>query len=101
MAFTEDLTPFFDTDDFAVEAVFTRASATIATCNVIYDVPTEYRTMDTVSLAEDAPFLMCRTADIADVEAQDSVTIDGTAYTVAQIKDDGTGVTRIDLELYG
>jgi len=100
MAFAEDLDQFFDDDDFAVEAVFTRGADTIATCLVIFDVPTEFVEMGEVSVSADRPFCYAKSADVADVKRGDTCTIDSVDYTVTLPKPDGTGVTRIELELY-
>lgn len=99
MAFTEDLSAFFDTDDFAVEAVFTRGVDTIATVNVIFDVPTEYVAYDQVNVAADNPYCQAISSEVAAIRRGDTCTIDSVAYGVRLIKADGTGVTHIDLEL--
>lgn len=100
MAFTEDLSTFFDEDEFAVEAVFSRDGNEIARCSVILDVPTEYVAFDNVSVAADAPFCLAKTADVNAIKRKDLCTIADVEYVVAQIKHDGTGVTRVELELY-
>ena len=48
-------------------------------------------------MADAAPRAMCQTASVADVAWADGITIDGTAYTVANIAHDGTGVTTLTL----
>lgn len=98
MSFTEDLSLFFA--DFGVQAVFTRSSTTIATCNVIFDLPTQYSQLQEVSMATDAGVILCRTSDITSVKRADTVTVNSVAYSVAQIRDGGSGVTHIDLEKF-
>ncbi len=100
MAFTEDLSVFFDQADFAVEAVFSRGGNEVACASVIFDIPTEYVGFEQVNVAADAPYCLARTSDVSGVKRADSVVIEDVTYKVALIKHDGTGVTRIDLELY-
>ena len=100
MAFSEDLSQFFDTDDFAVEAVFSRDGNNIATVKVICDSPTEAIQFEQVEVAADNPFCTAKTSEIASVRRRDTATIGDVAYKVTAIKHDGTGVTRIDLELF-
>lgn len=100
MAFSEDLSQFFDLEDFAVEAVFSRDGNNIATVNVIFDSPTEAIQFDQMEVAADNPFCIAKTSEIANVRRRDTATIEDVAYKVTAIKHDGTGVTRIDLELF-
>lgn len=98
MAFTEDLSLFFA--DFGVTAAFTRSSAPIATCTVIFDLPTQYLQMEQVQVASDGGVILCRTSDVTSVQRDDHVVIDGATFNVALIHDGGSGITRIDLEKY-
>lgn len=88
--FTEDLSPFLDTDDgFAV-------SATIgaATVPVIFD--NAY--LAAQGLVESTgPQCLGKTADLAGAVQGTAVTISGTAYTVTGNQPDGTGMTVLQL----
>lgn len=86
----DDLDAFFDT-----EAGF-GVAATIGgeTVNGIFD--DEYA--ETLDIAGTAPVIACKTEEVADVDEGDTVTIAGTDYTVRDIEQDGTGVTRLVLE---
>lgn len=98
MAFTEDLTQFFDTDDFAVVATFkTAALATIRTANVILtDANGAAQMFDSQVLAA-LPFLQCRTADLASVNNTCKVTIGAVTYSIVEHHDDGTGLSIVQL----
>lgn len=43
------------------------------------------------------PTLMCRTSDVADLEQDDELTVQGIAHTIADIQQDGTGMTLLVL----
>lgn len=47
--------------------------------------------------AGSAPMLVCRAADVADVDIESAVQIDDSAFTVAGIEPDGTGMTVLRL----
>ena len=89
MAFTEDLTMFFDTGDFAV-AMTHDAS----TYNVIFDA--EYSGDD--MMAGSLPMAMLSASDAANVPVLDTVTISAVNYTVREKNQDGTGVVNLILE---
>lgn len=89
MAFTEDLSPFFNTDEFArtvtlkgveVQAVFDNGySAELG--------------MDGLG-----PRLTLASADCATVVQGDTAVIGSVNYTVAAVEPDGTGVTLLRLQ---
>lgn len=90
MAFTEDLSAFFDTDDFAIAAT---VGAT--TVNVIFD--REY--IDAVGRVSSAnPVALAKASDAAAAVGA-TITISGTAYTIRdrQPQDDGA-VVLLQLE---
>lgn len=84
MAFTEDMTAFFSTDDFAVTATLGAENAA-----VILDKP------DIEVLAgriQSTDYLMRYAAtDLAALAEGSSITVDGSSYTVREIRaeDDG------------
>lgn len=45
-----------------------------------------------------SPAVTCRSADVAELEHGDSVTVDGSDYTIRSIQPDGTGITVLILE---
>lgn len=86
--FTEDTTAFFA--DFSVPA--TLGAATFA---VIFDA--SY--IDALGISTNQPAAVCKSADVAACTQGTPITINGTAYTVREVKPDGTGLTTLLLEL--
>lgn len=86
MAFTEDLSIFFD--DFAVPVTFGRVTGT-----GILDMPTEI-VADGVVLTTDYK-LTCLSSVFGAAKYGDSITVDGTTYTVREplLIDDGKFLT--------
>lgn len=99
MAFTEDLTVFFD--EFAVSAVFHLGGmpAVNLTRNVIKDDPTEdVQTYDT-SIEARAPTLRVATADIPGVVRGMTVTINSVTYKIERVRSMMDGATsQVDLK---
>ena len=93
--FVEDLAPYFSTDGFAVTASATNALGQVVTFGAIFDGATEPHLAGIVS--DPSPRVTCRSADVAAVAWASGITVDGTAYTVATIAPDGTGVTTLSL----
>lgn len=88
MAFAEDLAPFLA--DFGVTAVVAGVAV-----SAIFDAPT----INAFGLAADtAPSLTLATDDATGAVVGGSVSIAGTAYTVASIEPDGTGMTTLVLK---
>ena len=91
MAFAEDLSVFFDDDDFAVVATF---GSPLQTVNVIKDSPT-----NTIGeILSDDHSILGRTSDLTGLDNGDAITVDGVAYTVREslLEDDGK-ITRLTL----
>ena len=93
--FAEDLAPFFTTDDFAVTASATNALGVPVTFTVQMDRGAQQVLGGLVG--DTGPVALCRSADVAAVAWASGITVDGTAYTVATIAPDGTGVTTLSL----
>lgn len=92
MAFTEDLTVFFDTGDFAVAATLQGGT----TVNVVFD--RDYvEAVDRVSTTD--PVCMARVADITASNVGQTLVISGTTYTIRDVQrlDDGS-LVRVQLE---
>lgn len=90
--FTEDLSVFFDADEFAIAATLQGGG----TVNVLFD--NEYtRALDMVASTD--PVAVARAADVAAGDVNKTLTINGTAYTIRdrQPIDDGAMV-RLQLE---
>ena len=86
MAFTEDLAPFFDTDEFAIAATLQGGT----TVNVIFDA--EY--LNELGMAGTNPVALAKTSDVAAGDVGKTLTISGTVYTIRdrQPQDDGATV---------
>jgi len=88
MAFVEDRTPFFA--DFGIDA-----TVGAGTVRGIFD--NAYQ--DAFSLVPGtAPVFMCASADVSSVDVGDSITINATAYSVTEVRPDGTGMTVLVLQ---
>lgn len=99
MAFTEDLSVFFDTDDFAVSAAFTPRSGGAAT-NIKGIFDKEYVAVgDGAEVAVAATQPMFQTASAGLTAARGgTLVVDGVTYTIVEVKPDGTGTTILILE---
>lgn len=87
-----DLLRFFDTDDFALSVTFTDPA--LGTVRAMADNAVEE--IDIGLLAEN-PILDCRTSDIVGVVEGSTLTIEGVTFTVLDRKDDGSGITTLEL----
>lgn len=99
MAFTEDLSLFYDTEGFAVEASFKHGSGSAVTIRGIFD--NAYYAVDTqaeVDIACTQPRFQCATSSVASAAEGDKLTLDGVEYTIIDIQPDGTGVTMLILQ---
>lgn len=86
---TSDLSFFFNEDEFGVPATFGAASIT-----VIFDAAF----LSAMGMGGTGPQAMCKTSDVAAAVQGDSITINGTAYTIAGPPEpNGTGVTLLQL----
>ena len=85
--FTEDLTAFFDTDDFAIAATL-QGSATAV--NVIFDAAH----LEALGVSSANPVALCKAADVSDADIGKTLTIDAVVYTIRdrQPWDDGATV---------
>ena len=98
MPFTEDLTAFFDLDEFADAATFTPAGGGPAfTVNGIFDAPYQLNSARDVQIDTDKPRFTCRSSDVTAVRREDGCTIAGRQYDVLAVEPDGTGVSVVVL----
>jgi hypothetical protein len=97
----DDLTPFFDTDAFALRADFkTPAGALAAETKVILSLPVGEMTVGAGEVAHVQPSLQCPTAEIEGVRKGYTVTVhnaDATTanYAVVRRENDGTGLSTV------
>lgn len=88
---TEPFDVFFD--EFAITA--TLAGATVL---AIFDDAHEVGSVGSVGMAASQPMLTLRTSDVPADPVGASVVIGASAYTVAEHRHDGTGVSQLLLE---
>ena len=94
MAFTEDLTIFFDTDDHAIAGSYTATGASATTVNgILHDAYVEVGGMESVRLVFE-----CATSDVSGAKQDDALTAESNDYLVAEVQPDGTGVTVLILK---
>lgn len=86
----DSVSEFFDTKDFAVPAVIHGRAI-----NVIFDA--QY--VDVLGTESASPAATCASKDVADVQHDDQIEINGVTYRVTGIQPDGTGVTVLRLQL--
>lgn len=99
MPFTEDLTAFFDDDDFAWSATFTPTSGSASTPQVIFDESYAAE----LGIAATNPAAIGRASDFgASVTVDGTLLINGTTYTIREreLLDDGATV-RLQLVIAG
>lgn len=84
MAFTEDMAAFFSTDEFAVQAVITKADSTVLTVKVIFNTVTE-ELWGSENLSDEYTITVA-TNDVPGVRSGDAVVIDGVNYKIRFIQ---------------
>ena len=97
--FDEDFTEFFDTDDFAIVAVFKPAAGAQVSVNGIFD--NEYVDIGgpSVSIEGTHPVFRCATSTVPGVAHDDELIIESVTYKVKGVQPDGTGETLLILEV--
>ncbi len=92
MAFTEDLSEFLDSGDFAVDATYDGN-----TVQVIH----EREFLERLGVQTSAPTALGRRSDFAGVAQEDTITIDGTDWKVKEFHHDPPGFPDFTLLLLG
>jgi hypothetical protein len=88
--FTEDLTRFFQTSEFATAATWSVGPATV---NGIFDQ--EY--LQTLGVDSANPVFLCRAADMPTAARGQTLTINAVVYSIVGVHPDGTGVVTLEL----
>lgn len=94
MAFPEDLTPFFNVDDFAVATTLNGAPV-----KAIFDNNYELGSVGPFGMSGTQPMLTLSTADVPTDPIGKSAVVNGKTYIVAVHQPDGTGVSQLLLEV--
>lgn len=98
MAFSEDLSVFFDTNDFAESAAytprdFTHPSTQTTTINGIF----QDRFIEINGVATKKSTFLCATSSVPNVDNGDWLTVKSIDFTVGDSEPDGTGLTLLIL----
>lgn len=100
MAFTEDLSVFFDDDDFATSVSIMQVDgAGTLSVSGIWDDAYNEAPLGLAGMATSGPRLTCAAADVRGVDVDDVLTKDGTQYRISELQPDGTGVMVLTLKL--
>ncbi|MFA5941419.1 MAG: hypothetical protein WC809_18860 [Sinimarinibacterium sp.] len=96
--FAEDLAPFFNPNDFGVEAGYS-ALGSVGDPVLINGIFDNGFDASLGALEGVRPSFTCRQADVPSAAHDDELEIDGNTYVVCGVEPDGTGVMRLVLEL--
>lgn len=95
----DDLSIFFELDDFGTEAVYTQTNKRPIKVSGIFDNPhASITATDMMDVTMPKPSFVCRTADIPTAAEGDTIKINNVAYTVRVVATDGLGVTTLVME---
>lgn len=94
MAFIEDLSPFFSTDDFGTAATFTHIGGSPVSVAGIFDASFE----DPLGIEGRFPRFVCPVSAVPSVGHGDSLVIGSVSYKVVGVKPDGTGIMLLTLQ---
>ncbi|SMX27288.1 Phage Head-Tail Attachment [Pelagimonas phthalicica] len=94
----EDLSDFFDPDEFATKAIITRGAEAVAEVFGIFDDPTDVASLGEFELEHPNPRFVCAEVEVSLVHAKDVVTIEGKAFDLMRAPElDGTGLAVLHL----
>lgn len=88
MSINDDLTVYYDTDDFAIAATYNAAAV-----NGIFN----HAYVEVEGVEGERPVFECAEADVAGIAHGETFTVNATTYTVVGVQPDGTGVVLIIL----
>ena len=95
----DDLSIFFELDDFGTEAVYTQTNKRPIKVNGIFDNPhASITATDMMDVTMPKPSFVCRTVDIPTAAEGDTIKINSVTYTVRVVVTDGLGVTTLVME---
>ncbi|HIJ26196.1 MAG TPA: hypothetical protein HPP79_11020 [Gammaproteobacteria bacterium] len=89
MSFTEDLTPFFDTDDFADTATLTIGGGAGVSINVIFNKEWDQERLGDAPFSGVSAVATCQSSDLDGVNSGDTLAISATTYTITDTRDLG------------
>lgn len=96
MGLADDLTPFFNLDEHAVEAAIqTPQGAALRTIKVILSLPVGEVQVGAGEVAHLQPSFQCATSDLQGVIKNYLAVIGGATYKVVRRENDGTGLSTV------
>ena len=95
--FTEDLSVFFDADDFGTDATYTPSGGSAVTIRVIFDDVFHAVSPQEGEVEVSGPQALARTADVPSAGHSDTLAVHGVTYKVIGVQPDGSGLTLLTL----
>lgn len=89
MTMAENIAEFFNSDEFAVSALYNGS----VSVNVIFD----YAYVDQYGTASTNPLITANAADFSAATVGQSLVVNGINYKIQSLEPDGTGIVRIEL----
>ena len=89
---------YFNNNEFSENATITPSGGSSSVIKVIFDRPDETLGLGEAGITSHRPRIMVKTSDISSLAHGDSVVVNSTNYTIAEILRDGTGIAEIFLE---
>ena len=89
MTMAENMAEFFNSDEFAVSALYNGS----VSVNVIFD----YAYVDQYGTASNNPLITANAADFSAATIGQSLVVNGINYKIQSLEPDGTGIVRIEL----
>lgn len=94
----ENLSDFFDPDEFATLATITRASESVGEVFGIFDDPNQIASLGEYELDHIVPKFVCSEVDVVAIKRGDVVTIEGKDFDLIEDPQlDGTGIATLTL----
>ena len=94
----EDLSTFFDPDEFATTAIITRGAEQVAEVLGIFDDPNQVAALGEYELEHLTPRFTCPETHVAAVQRGDVAQIEGRFFDIMQAPElDGTGIAVLIL----
>lgn len=95
----DDLSIFFELDDFGTNAVYTKTNKRPINVSGIFDNPhASITASEMMDVTMPKPSFVCRTIDIPAAAEGDTIKINNVTYTVRVVATDGLGVTTLIME---
>lgn len=95
MPFTEDFSVFADPTMFGSVGMYTPVGGAAVAVNGIFDAAYE----EAADIEGSSPVFGCATASVSGARHGDALVVAGVSYVVRGVQPDGTGWTRLILEL--